>query len=358
MDPPQVSADDRLSRVLAEYLEETDTVKGEATYLQVLRDRCLTDYPDLASELKDHFEHEDAVAGHVWERDVLPDFGRYAEVTQIGEGTFGVVYKAFDRELKRWVALKIPSFDVGTIREARRCRVEAQSMARLEHRNIVRVLDVTDYQGHPVLSMELVSGGSLDQHLERFRKNQRSLATLMVDIARGVHHAHQRGILHRDLKPSNILLDTDEHGPDHPHVSDFGLAKPMDVSEPRTDAAAHLGPGTTEYGKIVGTASYMSPEQASGRDATTLSDVYGLGGILYALLTGRPPFREESAEDTLAHVREPTRRPRLPRNINADSDHTLEAILSKVFGKGSHGPLPFSGGRGEGPRPLVGFSAD
>ena len=231
------------------------------------------------------------------------------------------------------MALKIPSFDVGTIREARRFRVEAQSMARLEHRNIVRVLDVTDYQGRPVLSMELVSGGSLDQHLERFRNNQRSLATLMVDIARGVHHAHQRGILHRDLKPSNILLDTDEHGPDHPHVSDFGLAKPMDVSEPRTGTTAHLGPGTTEYGKIVGTASYMSPEQASGRDATTLSDVYGLGGILYALLTGRPPFREESAEDTLAHVREPTRRPRLPRDINADSDRTLEAICLKCLEK-------------------------
>ena len=208
----QVSADNRLSQVLAEYLEEIDTVEGDASHLQILRDRYVADYPDLASELKDHFEHEDAVAGHVWERDVLPEFDRYTEVTRIGHGAMGIVYKAFDRELKRWVALKIPSLDVATTSEARRFRTEAQSMAQLKHRNIVRVLDVKDYEGRLVLSMELVSGGSLDQYLDRLRRDQRSLAKLMVDIARAVHHAHQRGILHRDLKPSNILLHRGEDG--------------------------------------------------------------------------------------------------------------------------------------------------
>ena len=264
----QVSTHDRLSQVLADYLEALDTVKGDASRLQVLRDSYLDEYADLGSELKDHFEHEDAIGRHLVEGEVLPSFGRYSEVTRIGHGAMGIVYKAFDRELERWVALKIPSLVGAENREARRFRIEAQSMAQLEHRNIVRVFDVTEYEGRPVLSMALVSGGSLDQHLDRLRKDQRSLTKLMVEIARAVHHAHQRGILHRDLKPSNILLDTVAHGPDHPYVSDFGLAKPVDVHDPGTAGATQLGQGTVEYGLIVRTASYMSPEQARA-DGTT-----------------------------------------------------------------------------------------
>src|SRR5262245_3948617 len=149
--------------------------------------------------------------------------------------------------------------------------------------------------------MKLVEGPSLDQRLADYAARPREAAGLVAEIARAVHHAHQRGILHRDLKPSNILLDPEGH----PHVTDFGLAKKL------------AGAGTLSVsGSILGTPTYMSPEQAAGqrRAITTATDVYGLGAILYAALTGRPPFRSDSVAETLQQVRE--RAPELPSKLN------------------------------------------
>ncbi len=311
-----------LSSVIALYIEEAECLDASAR--QELRNKYLEAHPDIADRLRSHFDDEDFVGRTL--RPVVqlvPSFARYSRLSKIGSGAMGVVYRGFDEELKRWVALKVATVEEATPDEVRRIRVEAESMARLTHRNIVKVYDVRDEAGSTVISMELIPDGNLEDHREELRHNQRAIATMMVDLARAVHHAHQRGILHRDLKPANVLVARDEDGGFHPYVSDFGLAKPTQAAE-SDGRGSSAGPGTIAYGRIVGTASYMSPEQAAGNRATTLSDVYGLGGIMYALLTGRAPFRGDTAAETLAMARE--RAPVLPTALNPRIDRTLEAI--------------------------------
>ena len=326
--------DDPLSQLLVRYLADADALHGDTQQLKTLRERYIAANPDAASELAHYFTDEDAI-GDSFGRpaDRLPRFERYADVTLIGRGAMGVVYKAFDRELKRWVALKVPSVDVPMSGDRQRLRAEAENLARLTHHNIVRVFDVAEHDGRTVISMELIDGGSLHDHADRFANDPRALAALMVAIARGVHYAHQRGILHRDLKPSNVLLGGDPQDPSHPYVSDFGLATLIGTDELRLEAIREPGHETIAYGAIVGTASYMSPEQARGKRATTLSDVYGLGAILYVILTGRPPFRGDSAEGTLEQVRDPARAPEHPRTVHPAADRTLSAIAMKCLEK-------------------------
>src|SRR5262249_53997711 len=147
-----------------------------------------------------------------------------------------------------------------------------------------------EHDGQQYFSMKFIDGGSLAQHLSRVRPDSRSAAQLLVPVVRAVHHAHQRGILHRDLKPANILLDAQGQ----PQVTDFGLAKRVESDK-----------GLTQSGALVGTPSYMAPEQAAARRGlTTAVDVYSLGAILYELLTGRPPFRAETPLDTVLQVLE------------------------------------------------------
>jgi serine/threonine-protein kinase len=323
--PTRLSADGSLlSSVIAQYIEEAERLDASARH--GLRTRYLDAHPGLADVLKRHFDDED-FAG-VTLRPVVhlePIFVRYSQLSKIGHGAMGVVYKGFDEELKRWVALKVATVDDASPAEARRIRVEAESMARLTHRNIVKVYDVRDEGGSTVISMELIADGSLEDHLDALRNEPRAIARMMVDLARAVHHAHQRGILHRDLKPANVLVAREEHGAFHPYVSDFGLAKPIHAAD--ADVSGPIpGPGTIAYGRIVGTASYMSPEQAAGHRATTLSDVYGLGGIMYALLTGRAPFRGDTAAETLAMARDASQAPVRPTVLNPRLDRTLEAI--------------------------------
>src|SRR5262249_29099382 len=174
--------------------------------------------------------------------------------------------------------------------ELRRFQNEAEAVAALDHPGIVPIHEVGEHDGQRYFSMKLVPGDSLAARLDRYRDDPRASARLVADAAEAVDHAHARGILHRDLKPANILVD--DQG--RPHVTDFGLAK-------RVEAGVEL----TQSGAILGTPAYMSPEQATGHRGavTTASDVYGLGAVLYALLTGRAPFGGNSVVETLDAVR-------------------------------------------------------
>jgi WD40 repeat protein/tRNA A-37 threonylcarbamoyl transferase component Bud32 len=236
-------------------------------------------------------------------------FGDYELIRELGRGGMGVVYKARQISLNRLVALKmIRSAALASADEQRRFQNEAEAIALLDHPHIVPILEVGCHEGQRYFSMKLIGGPSLDNKLADFSADPRASARLLKTAAEAVHHAHQRGILHRDLKPANIVLD--DRG--EPFVTDFGLAK-------RVEGDSEL----THSGAILGTPAYVAPEQASGRRGavTTASDVYGLGAILYATLTGRAPFGGESAEETLAQVREslptpPTRlRPQVPRDL-------------------------------------------
>jgi WD40 repeat protein len=245
--------------------------------------------------------------------------GDYEIHDVLGRGGMGIVYKAKQLSLNRPVALKMLRAGLwADASEVRRFRNEAEAIANLDHTGIVTIHEVGEFQGQQYFSMKFVEGPSLEKVLDRFRSTPHEAARLVADIARAVHHAHQRGILHRDLKPSNILLDP--HG--HPHVTDFGLAKKL------------VGNSSLSIsGSIMGTPSYMSPEQASGQRGmiTTATDVYGLGAILYAVLTGRPPFQADSVLDTLQQVRE--RPPEPPRKVERHVHRDLETICLKCLDK-------------------------
>jgi serine/threonine-protein kinase len=246
-------------------------------------------------------------------------FGDYELIRELGRGGMGVVYKAHQLNLNRPVALKmIRAAELASDDELRRFQNEAEAVATLDHSHIVPILEVGNHDGQRYFTMKLVAGSGLDRQLADFVANPTAAARLMKKAAEAVHHAHQRGILHRDLKPANILLD--ERG--EPFVTDFGLAK-------RVEGDSEL----TLSGAILGTPSYMAPEQASGRRGavTTASDVYGLGAVLYALLTGRAPFGGASAAEILEQVRESSPTP--PSKVNPRTPRDLEVICLKCLEK-------------------------
>jgi serine/threonine-protein kinase len=231
----------------------------------------------------------------------------------------GVVYKARDTLLERLVALKVIRADVLAEPDAvGRFYREGRAAAQLKHDHIVGVYDIGEVEGRHYLTMELATGGSLARHKPGPADDPRQVAALVEKVARGVHHAHTKGILHRDLKPGNILLD--EHG--EPHVSDFGLAK-------------FLGGGAelTQTGVVVGTPAYMAPEQASGQPGAVSprTDIWALGVILYELLTGRRPFVGESSREVTQQIlaAEPPRPGLVRKGISPD----LEAVVLKCLEK-------------------------
>jgi tetratricopeptide (TPR) repeat protein len=259
------------------------------------------------------------------DRDALPHgaavryFGDYEIQRELGRGGMGVVYEARQVSLNRAVALKMVK--AGLLAggdELRRFQNEAEAVALLDHPGVVPIHEVGEHEGQPYFSMKLVPGGSLVPILDRYRDDPRAAATLVAEAAEAVAHAHARGILHRDLKPANILVD--DQG--HPHVTDFGLAKRVEADI-----------GLTQSGAILGTPAYMSPEQASGRRGavTTASDVYGLGAVLYALLTGKAPFGGDSVVETIDAVR--NRPPEPPRKRNGAIPRDLETICLKCLEK-------------------------
>jgi eukaryotic-like serine/threonine-protein kinase len=245
--------------------------------------------------------------------------GNFQLQEELGRGGMGVVYKAWDAELGRHVALKMILRGMhATPTDLARFRVEAGAAAALSHPNIVPIYQVGEHEGQPFFVMKLIEGRTLAELVKHGPLPPRRAAEILLSVARAVEHAHDRGVLHRDLKPANILLD----GGEQPLVTDFGLAK-------RTGSSASL----TGTGAILGTPSYMAPEQAdSNPDAIrNTTDVYSLGAILYEMLTGRPPFLAASPVDTLLLVRseEPVR----PRLLNPSIDPDLELICRKCLEK-------------------------
>jgi serine/threonine-protein kinase len=251
--------------------------------------------------------------------DGLRRFGDYELLEELAIGGMGVIYKARQVSLNRLVALKmIRSGEFATESDVRRFRAEAETIADLDHPHIVPIYEVGEHGGYHFFSMKLLEGGTLAAHLDRYRSDPRVAAEVVAKLARAIHHAHQRGVLHRDLKPSNILVDARGE----PLIADFGLAK-------RLDATTDL----TATGAIIGTAPYFAPELTLGRKGavTTATDVYGLGVILYALLTGRAPFQADSFWEMIEKVKEQSPQP--PRQLNPRIDVDLQTICLKCLEK-------------------------
>jgi WD40 repeat protein/tRNA A-37 threonylcarbamoyl transferase component Bud32 len=248
-----------------------------------------------------------------------PRVGDYEILAEIARGGMGVVYKARHRRLNRVVALKvIRAGPLATADEAQRLLVEAEAAAKLDHPNIVPIYEAGEVDGRPFFSMAFVEGQSLAQAVAAGPLPPRPAAELIQQVAEAVAYAHANGVIHRDLNPANVMLDT----AGQPRITDFGLAK-------RTDADSRL----TQSGQVMGTPSFMPPEQAQGRTELVgpPADIYSLGATLYCLLTGRPPFHAATALETLRQVEE--REPVPPRRINPAVDRDLDTICLKCLQK-------------------------
>jgi WD40 repeat protein/tRNA A-37 threonylcarbamoyl transferase component Bud32 len=247
----------------------------------------------------------------------VPYLPGYEIQGNLGRGGMGVVYRARHLALKRIVAVKMVLAGAG-VEEQARFLAEAEAVAHLQHPNIVQIYEVGQYEGRPYCALEFVDGGTLATKLAHLPQPARYAAAVVQAVARAMDHAHQQGIVHRDLKPTNVLLTREGT----PKVTDFGLAKRLD-----TDSAP------TQTGAVMGTPSYMAPEQAAGRtrDIGPLADVYALGAILYEMLTGAPPFRGTTVYDTLAQVQ--CQEPVPPRQLNAVVPRDLETVCLKCLQK-------------------------
>jgi eukaryotic-like serine/threonine-protein kinase len=249
----------------------------------------------------------------------MGDLGKFELLCEIGRGGMGVVYKARQKDLGRIVALKmILASQLASEDVIERFHDEARAAASVQHPNITALYDAGQLLGQPYIAIQYVEGPSLSQRLMHGTITPEVAARTVSAVARAVHHLHTKGIVHRDLKPSNVLLD--DQG--QPYVTDFGLVKMLSTESQKT---------TT--GVILGTPSYMAPEQAAGRSAQVgpLTDVYSIGAILYECLTRQPPFREATPLDTVMRVLEGE--PLRPRDINPAIPPALEAVCLRCLEK-------------------------
>src|SRR5258708_2905668 len=251
--------------------------------------------------------------------ELLGELGDYELLEEIGRGGQGVVYRARQKSLNRTVALKVIGLGHwATPAHLKRFRLEAEAAAHLEHPGIVPIHEVGERDGSCYFSMKFVEGGQLDEVVRRESMSPRQAAELIATVAHTVHYAHEHGILHRDIKPGNILLDAKGE----PHLTDFGLARLVESES-----------SITQTLDVLGTPSYMAPEQAVGNNAAVSSatDVYGLGAVLYQLLTGQPPFAGGTTYETIRLLCDTE--PRHPRILNPKVDRDLSTICLKCLEK-------------------------
>jgi serine/threonine-protein kinase len=242
----------------------------------------------------------------------------YEVLEVLGRGGMAVVYKARQQSLRRVVALKVVLGGAhATADEVARFQVEAEAVAELHHPHIVQIYEVGRHDGCPYCCLEFIDGGNLADKLQTGPLPFEQAARLAETLARAMHAAHEHGIVHRDLKPGNVLLTADGV----PKITDFGVAKRMDSELART-----------KTGAVLGTPGYMAPEQAAGRrDVGPAADVYGLGALLYEMLTGRPPFQDETPLDTVLRVL--SDEPVPPRRLRAKLPRDLQTICLKCLEK-------------------------
>ena len=312
MEVDDIQVDENLALLVAELTDRLQ--KGQTVDLnQVCCEHPLCrQHPALAEELKalwgtiivtdaigshevrsmDKAESTSNADSNVWRLALPCVFGDYRLVEEVGRGGMGVVYRAEQISLGRQVAVKMILKDqLASDTERQRFFAEARATAKLQHPSIVPVYDVGEIDGRPYFAMQYVQGRTLQELINASAIDDRQSVRIVEMIAQAVDFAHQNGVLHRDIKPSNILVDSEGLA----RLTDFGLAK-------HTDAGESL----TRTGVVLGTPSYMSPEQASGRmgQISPASDVYSLGSVLYHALTGRPPFVAKTTMDMLLQVME------------------------------------------------------
>lgn len=345
----QEKQQDELLAALLEQMLEASRIKGTQQL-----DEIIQQHPTLEKEIRElwatvtmaeefgvfsHLSH--GIGGTQIQKGGLPvtshettalpaQIGDYKIKRIIGRGGMGIVYHARQEALGRDVALKmLLQGHLATPDDVLRFGREAEAAAGLQHPNIVPVYEVGTHEGNSFFSMKYVEGKTLSERLTEGPLPPRDAATLLVPICRAIDEAHQQGLLHRDLKPSNILID--EQG--HPYVSDFGLAKRIHSEHLVQNSTTHDN-SITQTGAILGTPSYMAPEQAAGGsrgDIDKQADVYSLGALLYAMLTGHPPFQAASPVDIIMMVLEQD--PVLPRVLNSKADADLEMIALKCLQK-------------------------
>jgi serine/threonine-protein kinase len=311
-------------------------------------DQAVEENPDLAVEIRELwatmaladdlatvsqlFEDLPAVAPAPPPTQVPAPFANFIPIEEIGRGGMGVVYRATQRDLGRTVALKmILRGPLASEADVARFRAEAESAAQLNHPNIVPVHSVGEYNGQPYFSMQYIEGDTLAARLSEGPLPSHEAARILLPICRAIADANRNGVLHRDLKPSNILIDKTGR----PFVTDFGLAKRIESAGNEIDSPekANAVESLTQSGAIIGTPSYMAPEQAMGQrgEVGAFTDVYSLGAILYATITGRPPFQSASPLDTLMMVLDQDPIP--PHILNPRANSDLEIIALKCLQK-------------------------
>lgn len=330
---------------LAALLDELTSAAAEGDTAKL--SEAIRDHPTLEEDLRDLWgalmvtssvaamattEVFDPVAGNqapgpAQELELPYQLGDYLLTEEVGRGGMGIVYRAHQQSLDRPVAVKlILRGALASEDDQKRFRSEAESVARLEHPGVVPIYEVGEHHGQLFFSMPFIEGETLARRLTRGPLADREAARIVRDIAQAISYAHTRGVVHRDLKPANVMLDKENRV----HVTDFGLAKRF--SDADATAAGSLTE-LTNTGAILGTPSYMAPEQATGGrgEIGPATDVYSLGAILYAIVTGRPPFQGPTAVDTVLMLLE--QEPAPPRILNRRVDRDLEMVTLRCLQK-------------------------